>query len=215
MKRLFLLILFMLTSFPSFTQEYKIRRQSFNNYHELDSTSYLLIPIGWDNSPRIDDIKVSGAGRQQNIFFYDPDNEEQRFLFKDRMQIIESYEGHLLRIRSKRDTSERPPNKEHIYYKIISEDYNGDKRLDTNDPSYLYMSKFDGTGLIQLTPTSYDLVSYKYIERSDIILATLTYDENKDGKFNNNDSQVLYKINLKDLSQSREVTKLRLKVNPR
>lgn len=200
---------------PSFAQDYKIRRQSFDSYRQLDSTSYILIAIEWDNSPRVDEIKVAGAGKGQNIFFYDPETEEKRFLFEGRMQIIESYKGHLLNSRYKGDTSERPLNKEHMYYSVINEDYNRDKKLDSNDPSYLYMSRFDGTGLTRLTPESYDLQTYRYIEKSNIILATLTYDENKDGKFNNNDSEVLYKIDLNDLSKSKEVTKLQLKVNPR
>lgn len=215
MKKSLLFLLFIFISASSIAQDYKVRKQSFDSYRELDSTSYLLIPIEWDNSPRVDDIKVAGVGKKQNIFFYDPDTEEKRFLFQDRMQIIESYQGHLLNRRSKYDTSARPANKEHIYYSVINKDYNGDKKLDSNDPSYLYMSRFDGTGLIQLTPESYDLQSYRYLERSHIILATLSYDENQDGKFNNNDSQVLYKIDLNDLSKSKEVTKLKLKVNPR
>ncbi|MCE7993423.1 MAG: hypothetical protein HEP71_15660 [Roseivirga sp.] len=215
MKRSFLILLLISLSLPSFAQDSKIRRQSFDSYRELDSTSYLLIPIEWDNSPRVGEIKVAGAGRKQNIFFYDPETEENRFLFDGRMQIIEGYKGHLLNSRYKGDTSKRPLNKEHIYYSVINQDYNEDKKLDSNDPSYLYMSRFDGTGLIRLTPESYDLQTYRYIERSNIILATLTYDENQDGKFNNNDTAVLYKIDLNDLSKSKEVTKLRLKVNPK
>ncbi len=215
MKRLYSILLLIGLSTFAFAQESKIRRQSFDNYRELDSTSYLLIPIEWDNSPRVGDIKVAGSGKKQNIFFYDPETEVRKFLFEDRMQIIESYKGHLLNSRYRGDTSKRPLNKEHIYYSVINEDYNKDKKLDSSDPSYLYMSRFDGTGLERLTPEYYDLQSYRYIERSHIILATLTYDENKDGKFNNNDSQVLYKIDLSDLSKSKEVTKLRLKVNPR
>ncbi|GAB5522452.1 MAG: hypothetical protein Roseis2KO_03240 [Roseivirga sp.] len=215
MKRSFLILLLISVGASTFAQEYKVRRQSFDSYRELDSTSYLLIPIEWDNSPRVGDIKVAGAGKKQNIFFYDPETEVKRFLFEDRMQIIESYKGHLLNARYKGDTSKRPLNKEHIYYSVINEDYNKDNKLDSDDPSYLYMSRFDGTELTRLTPEYYDLQSYRYIERSHIILATLRFDENKDGKFNNNDSQVLYKIDLNDLGKSKEITKLRLKVNPR
>lgn len=215
MKKSLLLLLFMLAATATSAQDYKIRKQSFDNYRELDSTSWLLVTVQWDNNPRVDDIKVDGYGEEQNILFYDPETDEQHFLFANRLQIIKRYEGHLLQRRSRSDTSARPANKAHIYYTVIDEDYNKDNKLDSNDPSYLYMSRFDGTGLTRLTPEFYDLQTYRYIERSNIILATLTLDENKDGKFNNNDAEVLYKIDLNDLSKSREVTKLRLKVNPR
>lgn len=215
MKKISFLILLFSISFSSFAQDSKIRKQSFDNYRQLDSTSYILIPIQWDNNPKVGDMKVSGVGSNQNIFFYDPETDEQRFLFEGRLQIIKRYDGHLLHSRYSKDTSKRPMNKEHIYYTVINKDYNSDEKLNYEDPQILYMSKFDGTGLTQLTPDNYDLQKYKYIEKSNIILATLTVDDNNDGKFNSNDSEVLYRIDLKDLKNSKEIVKLRLKVNQR
>lgn len=215
MKKISFLILLFSISFSSFAQDSKIRKQSFDNYRQLDSTSYILIPIQWDNNPKVGDMKVSGVGSNQNIFFYDPETDEQRFLFEGRLQIIKRYDGHLLHSRYRNDSSKRPLNKEHIYYTVISKDYNSDKKLNYEDPQILYMSKFDGTGLTQLTPDNYDLQKYKYIEKSHIILATMTVDDNNDGKFNSNDSEVLYRIDLNDLKNSKEIVKLRLKVNQR
>lgn len=194
-----------------FGQSAKMYRQSFDRFLELDSTAIILIPIQWDNNAKVGDIKIQGINRTKNILFYDPTNDYQKFLFSDRIQIIESYNGHLLNRRYASDTTKRPLNKAHIYYSVISEDYNEDKKLDSDDPTYLYSSKFDGTELLLLTPKFYHLKNYKYIERSNIILATLVMDENGDKKFNNNDSEVLYKIDLNQLSDSKIISKLKLK----
>ena len=189
----------------------RFRKQSFDKLIELDSSNIILLPIEWDNNPKFGDLKIQGNNRVQNIFFYDPTNEYQKFLFNGELQIVKSYDGHLLRRRFPRDTTKRPPNMEHIYYTVIQDDYNKDKRLDAEDPTYLYYSKFDGTGLTLLTPRFFHLKMYKYIKSQNIILATLIMDENKDKRYNSNDSEVLYKIDLNDLSRSKIITTLKLK----
>ena len=212
MRKVILIILFIsLNTILCFGQSAKMYRQSFNRFLELDSSTIILIPIEWDNNAKVGDIKIQGSNRTKNILFYDPTNDYQKFLFDEQMQIIESYNGHLLNRRHARDTTKRPLNKEHIYYSVINEDYNEDKKLDSDDPTYLYYSKVNGTELYLLTPKFYHLKNYKYIERSNIILATLVMDENGDKKFNNNDSEVLYKIDLNELSESKIISKLKLK----
>ena len=211
MKKIILVLLLLLNSLFAVSQAAKMYRQSFDRYIELDSTNLILIPIEWDNNAKVDDIKVQGVNRTKNILFYNPTNDYQKFLFDSKLQIIVSYSGHLLRRRYAADTTARPLNKEQLYYTVINEDYNGDKKLDDGDPTYLYASKFDGSELTLLTPQFYSLKNYRYIERSHVILATLTEDENRDKKFNNNDAEVLYKIELTDLSKSKIIAKLKLK----
>ena len=62
-----------------------------------------------------------------------------------------------------------------------------------------------------LTPEFYDLKYYKYIKGTNIILATLVQDDNKDKKFDNKDSEVLYKVDLNDFTKSKFIVKLKLK----
>lgn len=189
----------------------RFRSQSFERFIELDSTNLLFVPIEWDSNGKLGDIKIVGNNKTKNIFFYDPITDYKKFLFDSDQQIIKQYKGHLLNRRYNDDDIKRPLNKHDIYYKVIRDDYNGDKKLNSEDPTYLYVSKFDGSELTQLTPKFYHLKYYKYVERSNVILATLVVDENGDRKFNNNDYEVLYKVDLSDLSKSKIVTRLKLK----
>ena len=183
----------------------------FSRFKELDSTSYVLIPTEWKNNGKIANIKVEGSGDTKNILFYNTITDDYKMLFSDSIQIIKTYKGHLLNKRYPSDTSSRPPDKLLIYYTVINHDYNGDNTLDTDDPRYLYCSRFDGLEMMQLTPRTYNLVDYKYISTSNIILAVLIKDGNEDRKFDHNDSEVLYKIDLNDLSASKVIAVMNIR----
>ncbi|MEN8121448.1 MAG: hypothetical protein ABFS35_13940 [Bacteroidota bacterium] len=208
--KIFFLIMLMISSILSFGQSAKMYKQSFDRFIELDSSNIVLIPIDWGNNAKIGEIKIMGNRRTKNIFFYDPTNDYQKLLFQESQQIIVNYSGQLLHRSYKLDTIKHL-NRDHLYYSVIKDDYNGDKKLDSDDPKYLYYSKIDGTDLTLLTPKYYHLKYYKYIKSSNVILATLISDENQDRKFNNKDSEVLYKIDLNDFSKSKIITKLKLK----
>jgi len=189
----------------------RFRSQSYNHFKQLDSTGMILIPIAWENNAKFKDIKIIGENQTKNILFYNPINDNNKLLFEDSTQIISKFSGHLLYKKSRTDTTPRPPNKNHLYYEVINYDYNGDKKLDDQDPTYLYYSHFDGSGLTLLTPKFYHLKNHQYFKENNIILATLVLDENLDKKYNNNDTEILYKIDLNDLAQSKIISKLKLK----
>ena len=207
--------LLMFSTVLCFGQSAKVYKQSFDRFIELDSSNIVMVPIAWGNNAKIGDVKIAGNRRTKNILFYDPTNDYQKLLFEENTQIIVVYSGQLIynmdRYSMYRRDTIKMLNKDHLYYSVINEDYNKDKRLDSKDPRYLYYSKIDGTELTLLTPEFYHLKNYKYIRNSNVILATLVWDENKDKKFNNNDSEVLYKIDLNDFSKSKIIAKLKLK----
>jgi len=207
----FLLILFVSTAIVCSGQSAKVYRQSYDRFIELDSSSIILIPIEWDNNAKIGEIKIQGNNRTKNLIFYNPISDSVKFLFSDSLQIITSFDGPLLSKRDSKDTTKRPRNKDQLYYSVINEDYNEDKKLDGDDPIYLYGSKYDGTSLTLLTIQHSSLKYYRYINDLNIILATLTIDENKDKKFDSRDSEILYKIDLNDLKKSKVITKMALK----
>ena len=141
-------------------------------------------------------------------------NDSNKYLLEDSLQIIVSYTGQLSYMMypyERAIDTVKPITDEHLYYTVIKEDYNGDEKLDYHDPKYLYCSKYDGSDLTLLTPEFYYLKYYKYIKSTNIILATLIQDDNGDKNFNNKDSEVLYKIDLNDLSKSKFIVKLKLK----
>ena len=229
MKRLILPLLMLSTTFClSQSGKGKVEKQSFDKYIELDSSNIILVPIEWNNNAKVENTKIIGNGRTKNILFYDVQNDSYKFLFEDSLQIndsnkylfedslqiILSYTGQLnytmYPYQIPTDTV-KPISHKHLYYTVIKEDYNGDEKLDYYDPRYLYYSKYDGSNLTLLTPEFYDLKYYKYIKSANIILATLIQDDNEDKNFNNKDSEVLYKIDLNDLTKSKFIVKLKLK----
>jgi len=207
-----MLVLLLLSSSICIGQSAKVYRQSFDQFIELDSSSIVLIPIDWDNNAKMGDVKIIGNKRTKNILFYDPTNDQQKKLFDDSLQIILNYSGQMIHrsFERKADTIKQL-NNEHLYYSVITEDYNRDNKLDLNDPTYLYYSKIDGTGLELLTLPSYHLKNYKYIKASNAILAILVSDDNNDKKFNSDDSEVLYKVDLNNTSRSKIIARLKLK----
>ena len=178
----------------------------FSSIKQLDSTAWILVPVQWKNNGKIANIKIEAWRDKKNVLFYNPDTDENRMLFTDSVQIIREFTGHLLKYRSPTDTTRRPPNKLFIYYKVTNHDYNGDNKLDSDDPVYLYHSNFNGHGLERITPVEHNLKEYEYFKDQNIILALLERDINKDREFDEKDAEILYKIDLNDLSKSRVIS---------
>jgi hypothetical protein len=85
-----------------------------------------------------------------------------------------------------------------IIYSITTDDFNGDKVLDSDDPSYLYISTKTGEQLRQITPNGFDVISWTVSKDKKIVLVKGRTDKNKNKKFGNGDDQVYYRIDLND-----------------
>ncbi|MDH5379312.1 MAG: hypothetical protein OEW75_00570 [Cyclobacteriaceae bacterium] len=182
----------------------------YSQFEVLDTTGYILIPVEWESNGKVDNIKVYGNNSDINIFFYNPVTEEKRFLFQDSVQIITRKSGYLLQ-NHYNDTTKRPLNWEYLYFTVKNTDYNRNGELNQDDPSSLYQAKYDGTEVTRITPANYYLKKYEYIKQFNIIIAVLEKDENGDGKFDKNDSEVLYKIDLSNPENSKVVSVLQKK----
>jgi hypothetical protein len=75
----------------------------------------------------------------------------------------------------------------------------------------LYASKNDGTGLIQITPRFYSYKYYQFFKKENFILAVLVKDSNEDKKFDNNDKEVVYKIDLTNFKKSKIIVDIQIK----
>ncbi|MDH5597857.1 MAG: hypothetical protein OEY34_01965 [Cyclobacteriaceae bacterium] len=212
-KRIIIIIIVLLSGTRIFGQSMPKFRQGFDfsNFYVLDSTDYMLLPVEWDNNGKVDQLKVYGNNRNQNIFFYNPITEEKRFLFEGSKQIINRFEGYLTQRRYAPDTTKKPLNKDYLYYSVVNFDYNSDNTLDAKDPVNLYQSKYDGTELSLLHPKELNLLRYEYIKKYNIILCVLERDDNNDKKYDNNDSEILYKIDLSNPENSKIVSVLKIK----
>lgn len=202
-----------------------------NNFILLDSTN-ILLPISWTGTGKFNDVKIESSSEYniKNIIFYNIINDSCRYLFKDSMQIIRQINDHnyyrnftefslniikdSIHANLKPNQEERQPKytfNNYLLFEVINEDYNQDGKLNLDDPVYLYASKSDGTGLIPITPKFYSFKYYQFFEKENFILAVLAEDTNKDKKFDNNDMEVVYKINLTDFKKSKIIVDLQIK----
>ncbi len=65
--------------------------------------------------------------------------------------------------------------------------------------------------LTQISPKNYSLKGYKYLRSKNIVLVTLSEDSNNDLAFDNKDKEILYKIDLDNLNESRELYEIKIK----
>lgn len=210
-KNIFLVFTICLTSLAGYGQSLKQYEQSFDRYIEIDSSNTVMIPIDWEENGKISNLKIMGYNRTKNIFFYDPITEQQNFLFKKGAQIILSYSGKAITGFYRTTDTIKQESLEYLFYRVINEDFNNDEKLSKDDPTYLFSSKTDGTNVQRLTPSGYHLKNYKLLANSHIVLATLVSDEDQNKKFNQQDAEVLYRIDLKDISASKIIAKINIK----
>lgn len=207
----FLFIISLITT--GFSQEAYMKTQHFDdNFVYLDST-YILLPISWTGTGKFNDFKIETSYDfdLRNIIFYNVKNDSCRYLFSDSMQIIRQIQGRYNERSLNRDRRIRYTFNDYLLFEVINEDYNQDERLNQEDPVYLYASKSDGTQLIQITPKYYSFKHYEYFEKENFLLVVLMKDSNADKKFDNNDMEVVYKIDLTNFKKSKIIADLKIK----
>lgn len=83
-----------------------------------------------------------------------------------------------------------------IFYRVVKEDYNKDKKFDSFDPVMLYISNLDGSNFTQITPKSEYFIDYKMYQQTNSILIKTAIDSNKDKKFLVDDETNFRSMNL-------------------
>lgn len=175
-----------------------------------------------------------------NILFYNHTTQENNFLLKDSIDIITSmkyFEKPPLKKAEINEYSEQPLRYgtfgeeayKHVFYEIKpwktkkeleeitnnqSYSYSKLKRgYEETGPSVLYISDFKGNQLTPLTPADARLISWRILYNSNIILAEILLDSNKDKIYNQKDNKQLLRIDLTEagigqalLSQEEENT---------
>lgn len=176
---------------------------NFSDAYQLDSSEYFLIPRLLDDSNK--DLFDKGKGyvlwgHYTDLLFYNTKTNQVKKLFQDKLALISPF----LQKRSSYYDQEKAPDlsnnilPKHIIYSITTDDFNGDKVLDSDDPSYLYVSTKTGEHLRQITPNGFDVISWTISKDKKIILVKGRTDKNKNKKFGNGDDQLYYRIDLND-----------------
>jgi hypothetical protein len=176
---------------------------NFSDAFQLDSSEYFLIPRLLDDSNKDQFDKGKGYvlwGNYTDIIFYNTKANQARKLFEGKSALIAPFLQKRNSYYSQEKESDLSSNilPELIIYSVRSDDFNGDKVLDSDDPSYLYVSTKTGEQLKQITPNGFHVISWTVSKDKKIILVKGQNDKNKNKKFGNGDDQLYYRIDLND-----------------
>ena len=134
------------------------------------------------------------------MIFYNSTTNQSKKLLEGKLALIAPF----LTKRNSYYNTEKEPDvtnnilPHHIIYSIRMEDFNGDKVIDSDDPSYLFISNKTGDNLRQVTPNGFHVLSWTVSKDKKTILVKAQHDKNKNRKFGNGDDQVYYRIDLDD-----------------
>ena len=145
-----------------------------------------------------------------NLLFVNIDSKEQHLLLEDSWGIIQSFQEPADFIHSEEGAQSNRKHRKfrtgHLFYKIITEDYNADDRLTTFDPSYLYQSNSFGKNLRLISPPNMDVREWAFIDSLNFQIELRGHvDRNNDGRFNNEDP---YEVWFAELGDSVQLTPL-------
>jgi hypothetical protein len=86
----------------------------------------------------------------------------------------------------------------------VTNDYNANKQLDENDPTYLFVSNRDGTNFRQISPDNYNISSWEVVKGTTKIIMQGQKDDNSDKSFNDKDAIVPLIVDVNDKTPAKE-----------
>jgi hypothetical protein len=130
-----------------------------------------------------------------NIVFYNAKSGESHLLSEAKRLLILSYSD------SESDNSDDNLSKEKphtnaaddlLYYSVISDDFNHDGKLTSDDATYLFVSDKSGSHFRQISPDSLHVSSWHIQQTTGKILLQTTADSNHDRRFADADEHIPY-----------------------
>ncbi len=174
-----------------------------NSFSEIDSSGIIMFPLSIGSNGR-DGGSFSYSGvpynTNWNIIFYNS-HTSQYYLLSDRKMLISSIDIQT----SSNDQADIAFTKRNIFYKVSVDDYNKDKKLNTEDPEYLFVSDKQGRNFKQISPSGYNMKSWQYIRSTNKIIMTVTKDANNDKSFGGNNEVCSFQINIDTETQPTEM----------
>lgn len=203
MKAQVLLIVTMTVSFitTGYGQDRKRPSQYFDEPIVMDSSSTLFIPIRYDVSLFSSDKLASFGDYYSNIIVYDYKTDQSRPLFTSDTYIESLTPSHGY----KSSSIPQHTSTDWVFYRVKSTDYNGNGKIDVNDPFVLFVSTRTGTNLKQLTHEKEHVASISFFEKLGFILVKIVRDSNGDRNFKPDDASYYLKIDLKTLGTGNQI----------
>ena len=164
----------------------------FADPQEIDSSHIVIYPLLLEKTSYGNGSASSRGGDRTsywNLIFYNTDNNTQHLLTDDKKIVIYQFNLTSSSSSSSNGTWINGINifENNIFYSVVSRDFNENKYLDADDPTYLYVSDKQGNNFRQLSPDDYNIVSWEVVAGTSKIILQAQKDNNGDKKFDNND----------------------------
>ena len=181
----------------------------------IDSSVYVMYPLILENNAETERGSYSKGGPTTywNIVFYNTENDEYHLLDDKLKMVIYSYNpgnsdgassSSSSNFNEYLDNGYNQVNKL-LYYSIITTDFNHDGKLNSEDPSYLFISDKAGRHFKQISPDNFSVQSWQTIKSTNKILIQVISDSNNDKKFNEEDLKIPMVYDLNTNVTSKEI----------
>ena len=171
-----------------------------NNSIEIDSTGILAFPLSIGETIERSSLESSFKSEKEssfwNIIFYNTTTGEKHLLSKQKM-LISNYETDYSYDSSNKTVNQMDTSsKKFIFYNIITDDYDGNKKLNFEDPTYLFLTDKEGKNLKQISPKNLNIINWKIISKTRKIIFNAQNDSNKNKKFDDTDDVITLEYDL-------------------
>jgi len=178
------------------------QKQDEINYSEpfqVDSSEYFLIPrlIDKENQEAYGQGKgYIPWGNYNDIYFYNTRTNTTKKLFDTTVAIINSFQTRSYYAVNPQTQFPNNILPQHIIYLVRTDNFNGDKGLDSQDPVYLYLSSKNGENLSAITPKGIHVISWTASKDKKILFVKGMKDSNNNKKFGVGDDEVYFRVDL-------------------
>jgi hypothetical protein len=170
-----------------------------------DSASTIIIPTVYDVPLFTSNKLASGGNYYSNIIFYNFKTDSSKKLFTNDVYIVSF---------NKSDYYPYNPNKKpennissnYIFYSVMNFDRNKNNKIDSDDPTILYVSGTHGENIKPLTSQDENVVDFQIYEKQNIAMIKVQRDLNGDGDFTFKDTDYYYvKLDLTTLTFGQKI----------
>ena len=165
-----------------------------NSFSEIDSSGILMFPLSMGESARSGgsySYKEMPGNSYWNIVFLNSKTNEHNLLSEKKM-LIRSFEYKY----ASNSNAEAVQTNRYIFYTVTSDDLNKDRKLDDEDPEYLFCSDKEGKNFQQVSPANFDLQTWQFIKSANKVVLTARKDSDKNNRFDDNDEVTTFAVDI-------------------
>jgi len=172
------------------------------DFIQIDSSGILMFPLSMEEhkSSRSSYYKEVPWYQSWNIIFYNGHTGEYYLLDDRKMLIREHYikQGNPERMQTKGAGG-------YIFYLVIAEDHNEDKKFTDADPTYLFVSDKEGKHFRQVSPAGYDLHTWEYVSSLNKVILTAKKDSDGNKEFDESDEITTFEVQIDSNVVTKEI----------